>query len=156
MVLANSDRLVSVTDARNTFNVLLTEAREGRMTHIVKGSEVVAHLVPATARIIDQDALLTAMATAMLHREVETISQKRDSGSSVGAGIDTGRLFVWAWRTDVHLFDVLFAQFVTLLSASGGRPYNAAEAFDLVRGAMSSAGLGDSEVGAADRHTRTG
>lgn len=155
MVLINSDRLVSVSDARNSFNALLAEAHQGRLTHIVKGSEVVAHLVPATARIIDQDALLRAMATAMLHRDAETIGRD-SSGDPSGASIDAGRLFVWAWRTDVQLFKVFLAQFEELLNASAGRSYDTAEIFDLLRGAMSSAGLGDSEIVAADRHTNGG
>ncbi|QFS94651.1 hypothetical protein FIV07_28150 (plasmid) [Mycobacterium sp. THAF192] len=147
MVVINSDRLVAVTDARTTLSALVGDARRGRMTHIVKGSEVVAHLVPPTARIIDQDALLGAMATALLQREAETICREK-LGDPCGTSIHTGRLFVWAWRTDAQLFDMLLGEFAELLSASGDRQYSTAEVFDLVRGAMSNAGLGDSEIAA--------
>lgn len=147
MVFLSSDRLVNVTDARNGFSVLLGDAREGRMTHIVRGSEVVAHLVPPTARIIDQDALLMALAKAMLRSEAEALARE---GSGSGAGVDTGRLFVWAWRTDVRLFHGFLGQFGELLSASTGRSYSASDVFGVLRGAMSDAGLGDSEISAAE------
>lgn len=151
MVYLTSDRLVAVTDARSTLAALLAEVHRGQITHIVRGSEVMAHLVPPAARILDQDALLIAMATALLRREAETISQA-NSGDPSGAGIDTGRLFVWAWRTDVQLFDDFLGRFAELLSASAGRPYDITEVFGLLRDAMSSAGLGDSEIAGAQRH----
>ncbi|WP_099020929.1 hypothetical protein [Mycolicibacterium palauense] len=148
MVFISSDRLVNITEARNGFSVLLGDAREGRVWHIVKGSEVVAHLVPPTARIIDQDALLMAMATALLRGEAEALSRE---GVGSNAGADTGRLFVWVWRTDVRLFHGLLSQFGELLSASAGRPYGVWEVFGVLRGAMRDAGLGDSELAAAER-----
>jgi hypothetical protein len=145
MVIVDADRVVTVADARNLVDSMLAGARLGRMTHIVEGREVVAHLVPPAARIIDQDALLTAMATALLRCEAQIIGQK----TSCAAGVDTGRLFVWAWRTDARLFTRFLEEFTELLSMSTGRPYSTADAFDLLRGALRDAGLGDSDIAAA-------
>ena len=71
---------------------------------------MVARLVPPTARIVDQDELLAAMTTAMLRSEAEMIG-RGGSGGLAGVGVDTGRLFVWAWRTDVRLFDNVLGRF---------------------------------------------
>lgn len=89
-----------------------------------------------------------ALATALLRSEAEALSQE---GAGSGAGVDAGRLFVWAWRTDVRLFHSLLGRFGELLSASAGRPYSVPDAFEVLRGAMRDAGLGDSELTAAER-----
>ncbi|WP_244438732.1 type IV secretory system conjugative DNA transfer family protein, partial [Mycolicibacterium septicum] len=138
MVFVDADRVVAVTDARNLVDSMLAGARLGRMTHIVQGREVVAHLVPPAARIIDQDALLAAMATALLRHEAQIIGQR----TSRAAGTDTGRLFAWAWRTDARLFTRFLEEFTELLSTTIGRPYSTADAFDLLRSALRDAGLG--------------
>lgn len=134
--MKENESSVAVTEARHNLDSLLAGARLGRLTHIVKGSEILAHLVPPAARIIDQDGLLNAMATALLRGEAERIAHE----GSVAA-IDTGHLFVWAWHTDVQLFQSLLSEFTDLLSAAAGRPYVATDVFGLLRGAMSDAGL---------------
>lgn len=154
MVFLNSDRMVTVTGARPKFNVLVAEAHEGRTTHIVKGAEVVAHLVPPTVRIMDQDALLSAMVEALLCREVEVIRNGRPSSDRGpgGAGIDAGRLFTWAWRTDASLFIEYLGCFRRLLTSVHSRPFDLSEVLELLRYAMFGSGLADSEIAAARRY----
>lgn len=97
-------RLRSVTDARAQFNSLIADAEAGLTTHVVKGSKVVAHLLPANARVIDDAMLLDAMIIA--HAEDETAHAAtaawRD-GHFLNAGDPLGRLLAWAWHTDAHL-----------------------------------------------------
>ncbi|XTP38349.1 hypothetical protein ACORG1_33300 (plasmid) [Mycobacterium sp. TJFP1] len=157
MVFLNSDRMVTVTDAKPKFNALVAEARDGRPTHIIRGAEVVAHLVPPTARIIDQDALLSAMVEALLYREAQEI--RDDPGSidrvPVSASSDAGRLFTWAWTTDPQLFTEYLGRFRTLLTVTLSRPLDVPEVLEIIRNPMLGKGLADSEIDAAHRYALT-
>lgn len=102
----------SITDARNAFSTLVGEAEEGLTTHIVKGSSVVAHLMPATAPVLDDPNLRLAMITAL------TASEAAEAGANEWrearlwhAGDTVGRLLAWTWRADSDLCMRAFASF---------------------------------------------
>lgn len=102
----------SVTDARNAFNTLIADAADGLTTHIVKGSSVVAHLIPASAPVLDDRNLQTALFTSLATSEAAAAAANewRD-GQLWHAGDPIGRMLAWAWRNDSHLCMHAFATF---------------------------------------------
>ena len=89
MVFVNADRMFTVTEARPKFSSLVAEAQKGRTAHIVKGSEVIAHLVPPTARIIEEEPLMTSIALAMLNQETDYAASIWRDGTFHGHAGDT-------------------------------------------------------------------
>jgi hypothetical protein len=86
------------------FNALIADAEAGVTTHVVKGSKVLAHIVPASSRMVDDEQLLDAFIIA--HAEDETAHAAQDAwrdGEFLNAGDPIGRLLAWAWHTDGHL-----------------------------------------------------
>lgn len=142
-------RMRTATDARNTFNELLSEAERGIMTHVVKGSRVVAHLVPANARIIDDTAMLAVMLTAVGQSEAAYVAEHlmRDGRLWI-AGDTLGRVLGWAWQTDRHVFSQTLSIFQNALEIALGRKVERSE---LVTGVQTALGvrLSDSEVSEA-------
>lgn len=102
----------SVSDARNALSALIGDAEEGLTTHVLKGSNVVAHLIPATAPVLDdrhlQDALFRSLATT--EAGPVAANEWRD-GILLHAGDTVGRMLAWAWRNNTHLCMQTFAVF---------------------------------------------
>ena len=103
MVNIRPSRMRSITDARNAFSTLVGEAESGLTTHIVKGSTVVAHLLPASAPVLDDPNLRDALIHALATRDAAAVGEHewRD-GQLWHAGDSVGRLLSWTWRTDSH------------------------------------------------------
>lgn len=105
MVSISESRLSSVTDARNSFSALLGDAERGLFTHIVKGSRVVAHVVPADAYIIDDAPVLELMLTAVAEDQAAYSAQNSwVDGRLRNAGDNLGLVLAWAWQTHRHVF----------------------------------------------------
>jgi antitoxin (DNA-binding transcriptional repressor) of toxin-antitoxin stability system len=138
MVFINVDRMITVTEAKPRLHALIADAHQGRMTHIVKGSEVIAHLVPPTARIIEEEPLMAEFALALLDRETDYLAGEfaRTTDFLGHAGDSAGRFFAWAWRTDKHLFMKALAQYHELLSKKVQRRFDANELVELLDRAM--------------------
>ncbi|MBS4730608.1 hypothetical protein MSM1_20565 [Mycobacterium sp. SM1] len=153
MTFINTDRMFTVTEAKPRLHELVADAHQGRTYHIVKGSEVVAHLVPPTARIIDEEPLMAILATALVERETDYVANEIARGTEFygHAGDHAGRFFAWAWRTDKHLFMKYLAQYHEMLSQKLHRQLDAADLMDLLDTAMT-VRLVDSEVNAARRY----
>jgi hypothetical protein len=153
MVFLNPERMFTVTEAKPRFNALAAEAHQGRMAHIVRGSDVIAHLVPPTARILDEGPLLAALVGALIDQQVEYLATDVWYGGEFHghAGDVTGRLFAWLWRTDRHLFMKYLAQFHNSVCTKLERQFRMTDVLDLLDTAMG-VSLTDSEVDAARRH----
>lgn len=141
MVFINVDRMITVTEAKPRLHALIADAHQGRMTHIVKGSEVVAHLVPATARILDikdDERLMVDFTLALLDRETDYLAEvlARNADPLDHAGDSAGRFFAWAWRTDKHLFMRALSQYHEMLSMKMQRQFDANELVELLYRAM--------------------
>jgi antitoxin (DNA-binding transcriptional repressor) of toxin-antitoxin stability system len=137
MVLIDTDRMYTVTEAKPRLHALIAEAHQGRSTHLVKGSEVIAHLVPATARIIDEEPLMTSIALAMLNQETDFAATLWRDGKFHGhAGDIIGRFFAWAWRTDKQQFVLYLGRYHELLCAKLQRQFSAADVVGLLDPAM--------------------
>lgn len=137
MVFVNTDHMCTVTEAKPRFHALVAEAHQGQTTHIVKGSEVMAHLVPPTARIIDEELLMVSLALALLNQEADFLATTwRDSEFHGHAGDNVGRFFAWAWRTDKQLFMKYLSRYHEYLCVKLQRQFNAAELLDLLDAAM--------------------
>jgi hypothetical protein len=99
-----------------------TEAQDGLTTHIVKGSQVVAHLVPANAKIIDDTNLLTAMLQALAEQQaIDAAATDWRDGRLWHAGDTVGRMLAWTWRTDGHIFMKTFAHYHGALQKAVGQ-----------------------------------
>jgi hypothetical protein len=138
MVFINVDRMITVTEAKPRLHALIADAHQGRMTHLVKGSEVIAHLVPPTARIIDEKLLMLDLTLALLDRETDFLAGEfAQTTDFLGhAGDSAGRFFAWAWRTDKDLFMRALSQYHELLSKKTQRQFNINDLVGLLCRAM--------------------
>jgi len=135
--MVNVNRMFSISEARANFSTLVAEAQSGRTAHIVKGSEVVAHLVPPNARIIDEEPLMTGLAFALLKQETAfAASVWRDGAFHGHAGDVIGRFFAWTWSTDPQSFLLQLARYHELLCIKLRRNLNAEEVVRLLDPAM--------------------
>lgn len=143
----------SITDAKTKFNALVSEAQAGQIAHIVSGANVVAHLVPPTARIVDDVNVLTSMLQALVQREVDWIveDRKKNDGKLYSAGDVMGRALGWAWRTDAALFMQIVSDYTVRLADCIGRPIQLDEIRAPIRESLGAA-LTDGEVATADAH----
>lgn len=109
-------RMRSATDARNGLNALLADAQQGLNTHVMKGSQVAAHIVPANAAILDDERLMADMIAALamvaaVSAAAVTASGDWGEGHCGPAAESIGRLLTWTWRTDANLFEKAFSDF---------------------------------------------
>ena len=121
MVNIRPTRMRTVSDARNGFSTLIADAADGVSTHVMKGSELVAHIVPASTPIIDDQNLLATMICAVTAQEAREVAatEWRD-GRLWNAGDPVGRLFAWTWRTNQHLCMQAFAHWHATLQETVG------------------------------------
>jgi hypothetical protein len=120
VVSLSPSRIRSATDARNAFNVLLGDTERGLVTHIMKGSRVIAHLVPADARIVDDTKVLELMLITV--GEDQAAYAARNSwvdGRLRNAG-NMGLVLAWAWQIDRHLFSRALAIYHRALEQAVG------------------------------------
>lgn len=137
MVNVNANRMFSISEARANFSTLAAEAHLGRTAHIVKGSEVVAHLVPPNARIIDEEQLMTSIALALINQETDyAASVWRDGAFHGHAGDIIGRFFAWTWSTDAQSFLLQLARYHELLCTKLRRNFGASEVIRFLDPAM--------------------
>jgi antitoxin (DNA-binding transcriptional repressor) of toxin-antitoxin stability system len=102
----------SVSEARNAFSALVGDAENGVTTHVVKGSTVVAHIVPTTVPILDDENLRFSFIAALAADEAKWAGVEGwRRGRLEHAGDTAGRLLAWTWRTDYHLCLQAFALF---------------------------------------------
>lgn len=112
MVNIRPNRMRSITDARNAFSTLVGDAENGLTTHIIKGSTVVAHLVPAAAPVLDDPSLRLAMIAALTASEAAAAGANEWREARLWhAGDTVGRLLAWTWRADSDLCMRAFASF---------------------------------------------
>ncbi|MFA5607153.1 MAG: hypothetical protein WDA07_08195 [Leucobacter sp.] len=105
MVNIRSTRMRTVSEARDTFNALVGDAQVGILTHVVKGSDVAAHIIPPTSLLLDDQQLRTAMINTLVEVEASEATSEFREGVFYQAGDTIGRLLGWCWRsTDRHLF----------------------------------------------------
>jgi antitoxin (DNA-binding transcriptional repressor) of toxin-antitoxin stability system len=151
MVVNNPDRTVSVTEARTKLNRLIAAAQDGHMTHIAVGARVAAHLVPARARILD-DQLVWDFLWSALEKQEAAWAARTDSwrdGVLDHAGDVLGRVLGWAWRTDPDLFVRAVTDYAGALALAMERKIDLADIrLGLSRG-LCGAAFGDSEIKAA-------
>jgi antitoxin (DNA-binding transcriptional repressor) of toxin-antitoxin stability system len=157
MALIDSDQMYTVTEARPKLHALVARARQGQTAYIVKGSHVVAHLVPPTARIIDDERLFARMARAVLEHETRSLTAHdwRDGRFQKQGSDVLGRFFAWAWSTDKALFDELWNQLRTLLRKSVDPQIEDPAVLDLLNGPMSAI-MAVGEIAAARQHVLGG
>jgi hypothetical protein len=126
-MLLNPDRMVTASHAKPRFHQIVSDARDGRTTHILSsGAAVVAHVVPAGAHIIDDDRTLEEMLSATVAQEAEH-SAKRcwdPSDGLIDAGPVLGRVLGWVWHTDHRMFADMVSDYLDRLGQQlgGTRP----------------------------------
>lgn len=131
-------RLRSVTEARNGFSRLVADAEDGLNTHIVMGGQVMAHLVPLTAPVVDdkrlRDELVVALAVSEAGVVVNSAQWREGRFGQVPEHI--GPMLAWAWEVDGALFDKGLASFHAALCENGGRAVEAGEVWEWLRPAL--------------------
>jgi hypothetical protein len=116
MVNIRPHRMRLVSEARNGLNALTADAEEGLSTHVVKGSTVVAHIVPPNTPVLDDQNLRLAMVFALAERETAAVGESEwREGRLWHAGDSMGRLLAWTLRADPELFMRSFAHFHAML-----------------------------------------
>lgn len=70
MVELNGDRLRNVGNTRQQWASLLNDAQHGRTTHVLRGSQVVAHLIPPNSLVIQDERVLQIMVAAAAQRAI--------------------------------------------------------------------------------------
>lgn len=70
MVELNADRLRNVGTARQQWADLLTDAQHGQATHVLRGSQVAAHLLPPNSLVIQDERVLQTMVAAAAQRAI--------------------------------------------------------------------------------------
>lgn len=142
----------SVSEARNGFNSLIAEAEEGLTTHVLKGSTVVAHIVPTTTPILDDPHLRMALILALTGQEAAAVGKEEWRDDMLWhAGDPMGRLWAWAWKTDPGLFMWAFAHFHSDLQEAVGRHIGLGAMWRGVSTALD-VGLDAGEIAAAFRY----
>lgn len=147
MVNLTSARMFNVTEARAKLNAFVAEAQNGQITHIVSGGQVVAHLVPATTRILDDQAALDIMLAAVIQQEVAWAMDPLHWGEGRldHVGDVLGRVLGWAWRTDPDLYMRTVTNYAAKLGIAAGQEFT----FHDLRLAMSR-GIGGGAMGAGE------
>lgn len=145
-------RMRSVSEARNGFNSLIAEAEDGLTTHILKGSTVVAHIVPTTTPVLDDPHLRLALIFALADQEAAAASSQEWRDDRLWhAGDPMGRLWAWAWKTDPDLFMRAFARFHLRLQEAVGQHIGLGALWRGVSAALT-VGLDKGEIAAAFRY----
>ena len=131
-------RLRSVTEARNGFSRLVADAEDGITTHVVMGGQVVAHLLPVTAPVLDDERLRGDLVVALAASEAAVVanSEQWRDGRFGPVPEHIGQMLAWAWDVDAALFDKGFAAFHAALCEKGGRPVEAAAVWEGLRPAL--------------------
>ncbi len=147
MVNIRPTRMRSATDARNGLNALLADAQQGLNTHVMKGSQVAAHIVPADAAILDDERLMADMIAALATAAAAAVTTSADwsKGSFGPAAESMGRLLTWTWRTDAKLFEKAFSNFHFELRLKSGQPIEFGEVWEGLRSALT-VGLEGGEI----------
>lgn len=147
MVNISQARMFNVTEARAKFNALVAEAQHGQITHIVSGGQVVAHLVPAAMRILDDQAAMDIMLEAVIQHEVSWAMDPLHwtEGRLDHIGDVLGRVLGWTWRTDPDLYMKTVTTYAAKLGVAAGREFNLPD----LRLAMSR-GIGGGAMGAGE------
>jgi hypothetical protein len=152
VVNLSSSRVCSVGEAQDRFNALIADAADGLMTHVAKGSTVVAHIVPPHALLLDDPHLRVAMISALAEQEAQGVAETEwRAGRLAHAGDTMGRLLAWGWRTDPKLCMRALAHFHKVLQSAVGEPVDLAALWGGVRTALR-VRLNDGEIAAVFRH----
>ncbi|AQA06919.1 hypothetical protein BVC93_30920 (plasmid) [Mycobacterium sp. MS1601] len=128
----------SATDARNGLNALLADAQEGLNTHVMKGSQIAAHIVPANAAILDDERLMADMIAALAAAAAAAVTASGDwREGHFGPGAENmGRLLTWTWRTDAKLFEKAFSDFHVELQQQSGQAIEFSAVWEGLRPAL--------------------
>lgn len=70
MVELSGDRLRNVRNTRQQWAGLLNDAQHGHTTHVLRGSQVVAHLIPPNSLVIQDERVLQIMVAAAAQRAI--------------------------------------------------------------------------------------
>lgn len=118
MVNISPGRMRSVSEARNGFNALIAETEDGLTTHVLKGSTVVAHIVPPNTPVLDDPQLRLALIDALTEQEAAAAGKHEWHEDRLRhAGDPVGRLLAWTWKTNPDLFMRALAHFHSVLQS---------------------------------------
>lgn len=123
MIRIDPNRMIGVTEARQGFNQLVSDAKDGAVSHIVSGGKLLAHVVPPDLPFIDDPWRHACLLDPAIEQEVEWAASEAPwcDGRLDYAGDTLGRILGWAWQTDPDLFVNRLGFYVAKLSERVGR-----------------------------------
>lgn len=106
--------MLRASDVRTHFSAVLDDAANGKVTHVIREGQVVAHIVPAGKKVVPANALvhdnneLLVMMRATLDSEADWLATDVGQSGFHQAGDSIGRVLGWIWDCDpeeaVHWF----------------------------------------------------
>lgn len=135
-----------MTNARQNLNALVRDAQNGRMTHIVSGGTVVAHLVPPDTPIVERPWEHAKLFRPAIECEARRGAAERAQKRSITAGETVGQILEWAWRTDRGVFVDLTVRYVAVLKNACGEPIDLSEVEPALMIALMQAGMPQAEI----------
>ena len=106
--------MLRASDVRTNFSVVLDDAANGKVTHVVREGRVVAHIVPVDKKVVPANALvhdgneLLVMMAATLDSEAEWLATDVGRSGFHRARDSIGMVLGWIWECDpaeaVHWF----------------------------------------------------
>jgi antitoxin (DNA-binding transcriptional repressor) of toxin-antitoxin stability system len=155
MVVVGSTRTWTVTEARTRFSSLIADAQSGQIAHISSNGKVAAHIVPANAWIIDDQATLNQLISPVIAAEAKKTAAEDSPYRLNDIGDPLGRVLSWAWRTDPErVYMRTLVEYVATLSIELGRLVDLREVLAGIGTGLDVCGkLTDSEIAAALAYT---
>lgn len=111
------ERMLRASDVRTHFSAVLDDAANGKVTHVIREGQVVAHIVPADKKVVPANALvhdnneLLVMMRATLDSEADWLATDVGRSGFHQAGDSIGRVLGWIWDCDPEEAVHWFAQY---------------------------------------------
>lgn len=144
----DAKRLRTVTEARPYFAALLDDAQAGEATHFVRGSQVVAHLIPPNTVVLGDERVLQTLVAATARRAIEAWSDAHEgqSGSVPEEVTQFVRALAWL-KTNPADYSTALTIYAATLALHVGEPTNLGidTAFESLGGTAAQAHLGSSD-----------
>lgn len=144
----DAKRLRTVTDARPHFAALLDDAQAGEATHFVRGSHVVAHLIPPNTLVLGDERVLQTLVAATARRAIEAWSSAHDGQSGSVREEVTQFVRALAWlKTNPSDYTTALTIHAAALALHLGEPTNLGvdTVFESLGGTAAQAHLGSSD-----------
>lgn len=97
----NSSRLIGITHFRQQTTAIMEEVAAGRTFHLMRDNEVIGHIVPPNAMVVDNENLEYCLLGNVIDPAADqfALTVIRE-GYLEHIGDDVGRVFAWLWNAN--------------------------------------------------------